>query len=61
MLGHLSEPEIRQLEALAIKMLWHETRSPTHAMQICRLCDEADCLAYGCPVECKETGQALPS
>jgi len=60
MLGHLSAPEIRQFEALAIKMLWHETRDATHALQICRLCDEADCLAHGCPVACKETGQALP-
>jgi DNA-binding MarR family transcriptional regulator len=61
MLAHLSGSEVRQFEALALKILWHETRDAAHALKICRLCDEADCLAQGCPVECKECGQALPS
>jgi len=61
MLQPLSESEVSQFEALALKILWHETRDGAHALKICRLCDEADCLAQGCPVECKECGQALPS
>ncbi|MDD5028842.1 MAG: MarR family transcriptional regulator [Rhodoferax sp.] len=61
MLQPLSARELRQFEALALKILWHETRDAAHALKICRLCDEADCLAQGCPVECKECGQAQPS
>ena len=61
MLNHLSTSEVQQFEALAIKMLWHETRNPAHALQMCRLCDEADCVAKGCPVDCKEHGLGMPS
>lgn len=61
MLHPLSKSELSQFEALALKILWHETHDAAHALKICRLCDEADCLAHGCPVECKECGQALPS
>lgn len=61
MLQPLSDSELNQFEALAVKILWHETQGSAHALKICRLCDEADCLAHGCPVECKECGQALPS
>lgn len=61
MLHPLSDSELGQFEALAVKILWHETQGKAHALKICRLCDEADCLAHGCPVECKECGQALPS
>jgi DNA-binding MarR family transcriptional regulator len=61
MLQPLSARELRQFETLALKILWNETRDAAHALKICRLCDEADCLTQGCPVECKECGQALPS
>lgn len=61
LLKRLSAAEQQQFEQLAIKILWHETRDATHALQLCRLCDEADCVGTGCPVECKEHGQAMPS
>ena len=60
MLLPLSGRELFQFETLALKILWNETHDAAHALKICRLCDEADCLAKGCPVECKELGQAQP-
>lgn len=60
LLKHLSAIERQQFEQLAIKILWHETRDATHALQVCRLCDEADCVGTGCPVDCKEHGQPMP-
>lgn len=47
-------------ENLLIKILWHETRDPAHAMQLCRLCDEGPCLKAGCPVECRDQGLPMP-
>jgi DNA-binding MarR family transcriptional regulator len=47
-------------EDLLIKILWHETRDPAHAMQLCRLCDEGPCLKAGCPVECRDQGLPMP-
>jgi len=61
LLNHLNADEQHQFEQLAIKILWHETRDATHALKLCRLCDEADCVGTGCPVDCKEHGQAMPS
>nr|WP_218883825.1 MarR family winged helix-turn-helix transcriptional regulator [Burkholderia guangdongensis] len=58
--GHLDETERAQLDALLVKILWHETRDPAHAMQLCRLCDDKPCLAAGCPVECREEGLPMP-
>lgn len=49
------------LESLLIKILWNETREPTHAMRLCRLCDEGPCLKAGCPVECREQGLPMPA
>lgn len=59
--SHLSERERNQLDTLLLKMLWNETRDPAHAMQLCRLCDEAPCLAAGCPVECRAEGLPMPA
>lgn len=59
--SNLNERERKQLDALLLKMLWHETRDETHAMQLCRLCDEAPCLAAGCPVECRAEGLPMPA
>jgi DNA-binding MarR family transcriptional regulator len=58
---HLSERERMQLESLLLKMLWHETRDTAHAARLCRLCDEAQCLAAGCPVECRAEGLPIPA
>ncbi|MEW6339076.1 MAG: MarR family winged helix-turn-helix transcriptional regulator [Paraburkholderia sp.] len=58
--GRLDESERVVFEDLLIKILWHETRDPAHAMQLCRLCDEGPCLKAGCPVECRETGLPMP-
>ncbi|WP_322015710.1 MarR family winged helix-turn-helix transcriptional regulator [Paraburkholderia sp. J12] len=58
---HLNARERQQLDALLLKMLWSETRDPAHAMQLCRLCDEAPCLAAGCPVECRSEGLPMPA
>jgi DNA-binding MarR family transcriptional regulator len=58
--GHLDGDERTALENLLIKMLWHETRDPAHAMQLCRFCDDGPCLAAGCPVECREEGLPMP-
>lgn len=60
-LNRLSADEKQQFEQLAIKILWHETRDAAHALQLCRLCDEGECVATGCPVDCKEFGQSMPS
>jgi DNA-binding MarR family transcriptional regulator len=59
-LNRLSADEQLQFEQLAIKILWQETRDAAHALQLCRLCDETDCVGIGCPVDCKEHGQAMP-
>lgn len=57
---HLSERERAQFESLLLKMLWHETRDAGHAARVCRLCDDASCLAAGCPVECRLEGLPIP-
>ncbi len=59
--GHLDGDERRVFEDLLIKMLWHETRDPAHAMQLCRFCDEGPCLEAGCPIECREEGLPMPT
>ncbi|HZZ11530.1 MAG TPA: MarR family winged helix-turn-helix transcriptional regulator [Paraburkholderia sp.] len=59
-LGRLEDTERDVLESLLIKILWHETRDPAHAMQLCRLCDDGPCLKAGCPVECREQGLPMP-
>lgn len=60
---HLSERERErmQLESLLLKMLWHETRDIWHAVRLCRLCDEAQCIAAGCPVDCRAKGLPIPA
>lgn len=58
--GRLDESERVVFEDLLIKILWHETRDPAHAMQLCRLCDDGPCLKAGCPVECSEQGLPMP-
>jgi hypothetical protein len=58
--GRLSDDERVLFEDLLIKILWHETRDPAHAMQLCRLCDDGPCLKAGCPVECREMGLPMP-
>ncbi|CAM2139034.1 MarR family winged helix-turn-helix transcriptional regulator [Paraburkholderia tropica] len=59
--GHLDDNERQQLEALLIKVLWHETRDAAQAMQLCRFCDDGPCLKAGCPIECRETGLPMPA
>lgn len=59
--GHLDSDERRVLEDLMIKMLWHETRDPAQAMQLCRFCDDGPCLKAGCPIECREEGLPMPA
>jgi len=58
--SRLDEDERIVFEDLLIKILWHETRDPAHAMQLCRLCDEGPCLKAGCPVECRDQGLPMP-
>jgi DNA-binding MarR family transcriptional regulator len=58
--SRLDEGERIVFEDLLIKILWHETRDPAHAMQLCRLCDEGPCLKAGCPVECRDQGLPMP-
>ncbi|WP_322044262.1 MarR family winged helix-turn-helix transcriptional regulator [Paraburkholderia sp. J67] len=58
---HLDGNERKTLEDLLIKMLWHETRDPAHAMQLCRFCDDAPCLKAGCPIECRDSGLPMPT
>jgi DNA-binding MarR family transcriptional regulator len=58
--GRLDDDERVVFEDLLIKILWHETRDPAHAMQLCRLCDDGPCLEAGCPVECREQGLPMP-
>jgi hypothetical protein len=58
--GRLDDDERVVFEDLLIKILWHETRDPAHAMQLCRLCDDGPCLKAGCPVECREQGLPMP-
>ena len=58
--GRLDDDERAVFEDLLIKILWHETRDPAHAMQLCRLCDDGPCLEAGCPVECREQGLPMP-
>jgi DNA-binding MarR family transcriptional regulator len=58
---HLDERERKQLDTLLVKMLWHETRDMAHATQLCRLCEDAPCLAAGCPVECRAQGLPVPA
>jgi DNA-binding MarR family transcriptional regulator len=58
--GRLSDDERVLFEDLLIKILWHETRDPAHAMQLCRLCDDGPCIKAGCPVECREMGLPMP-
>ncbi|KWF11638.1 MarR family winged helix-turn-helix transcriptional regulator [Burkholderia pseudomultivorans] len=59
--GRLDAHERATLEQLLIKILWHETRDPSHSMQLCRFCDDGPCIAAGCPVECRENGEPMPS
>lgn len=59
--GHLDGDERKVFEALLIKLLWHETRDPAHAMQLCRFCDDGPCLKAGCPIECREEGLPMPA
>ncbi len=59
--GHLEPKDRAALEGMLIKMLWHETRDPSHAMQLCRFCDEGPCLKAGCPIECRGEGLPMPS
>ncbi|WP_310632898.1 MarR family winged helix-turn-helix transcriptional regulator [Paraburkholderia sp.] len=59
--GHLDEGERKVLEALLIKLLWHETRDAAQAMQLCRFCDDGPCLEAGCPIECRENGLPMPA
>jgi DNA-binding MarR family transcriptional regulator len=61
LLNRLSAAEQKQFEQMAIKILWHETQDAAHALQLCRLCDESECVATGCPVDCKEHDQSMPS
>ncbi len=58
--GRLDDDERAVFEDLLIKILWHETRDPAHAMQLCRLCDDGPCLKAGCPVDCREQGLPMP-
>ena len=58
--GRLDDDERVVFEDLLVKILWHETRDPAHAMQLCRLCDDGPCLEAGCPVECREQGLPMP-
>jgi DNA-binding MarR family transcriptional regulator len=58
--GHLDPAERDVFEDMLIKILWHETRDASHAMQLCRLCDEGPCLKAGCPVECRDQGLPMP-
>ncbi|MDE1182617.1 MarR family winged helix-turn-helix transcriptional regulator [Paraburkholderia sp.] len=60
-LSHLDADERSAFETMLIKILWHETRDPAHAMQLCRLCDDKPCLKAGCPVECRDQGLPMPS
>lgn len=59
--SHLDSDERKALEDLLIKVLWHETRDPAHAMQLCRFCDDGPCLKAGCPIECRENGLPMPA
>lgn len=59
--GHLDSDERKVLEDLLIKILWHETRDPAQAMQLCRFCDDGPCLKAGCPIECRENGLPMPA
>lgn len=59
--GRLDDDERGTLESLLVKILWEETRSPAHAMQLCRFCDDGPCLKAGCPVECREQGLPMPA
>ncbi|KJV26726.1 MarR family transcriptional regulator [Aquitalea magnusonii] len=59
--SHLNSDEHKVFEDLLIKMLWHETNDPAHAMQLCRFCDDGPCLKAGCPIECREQGLPMPT
>ncbi|MGF6755751.1 MarR family winged helix-turn-helix transcriptional regulator [Paraburkholderia sp. GAS42] len=59
--GRLEDNERQIFEDLLIKILWHETRDASHAMQLCRLCDDGPCLKAGCPVECRDLGLPMPA
>lgn len=58
--GRLDTDERNVFEGLLIKILWNETRDASHAMQLCRFCDDKPCLKAGCPVGCREQGMAMP-
>ncbi|MEM5388392.1 MarR family winged helix-turn-helix transcriptional regulator [Paraburkholderia phymatum] len=58
--GRLGDDERAVFEDLLIKILWNETRDASHAMQLCRFCDDKPCLKAGCPVECREQGMPMP-
>jgi DNA-binding MarR family transcriptional regulator len=59
--GRLDDAEREVFENMLIKILWHETRDASHAMQLCRLCDDGPCLKAGCPVECRDQGLPMPA
>ncbi|ACC72705.1 MarR family winged helix-turn-helix transcriptional regulator [Paraburkholderia phymatum] len=58
--ARLDENEREVFERLLIKILWNETRDASHAMQLCRFCDDKPCLKAGCPVECRDHGLSMP-
>ncbi|SIT46382.1 Transcriptional regulator [Paraburkholderia piptadeniae] len=58
--GRLGDDERAVFEDLLIKILWNETRDASHAMQLCRFCDDKPCLKADCPVECREQGMPMP-
>jgi DNA-binding MarR family transcriptional regulator len=58
--ARLDEDEQDVFEGLLIKILWYETRDASHAMQLCRFCDDKPCLKAGCPVECRDQGLPMP-
>ena len=58
--ARLDEDERDVFEHLLIKILWNETRDASHAMQLCRFCDDKPCLKAGCPVECRDQGLPMP-
>lgn len=58
--GRLDGSERAVFEDLLIKILWNETRDASHAMQLCRFCDDKPCQRAGCPVACGEQGMPMP-
>jgi DNA-binding MarR family transcriptional regulator len=58
--ARLNDDERAVFEELLIRMLWNETRDASHAMRLCRFCDDKPCLKAGCPVECRAQGLPMP-